>query len=124
MKLKNKKKNDNRIKKRLWFILIIALMILFGIAFKEFLQPAYYSMKSDCDPKAETPGYVKVGQFSVINNTPNIEIVSTTPERDAKITKHELCHQRQWEERRIFSCNHKDLVYLNELECYLVEKLA
>jgi len=114
--------------KKLIIIIVVLVMSLlfvsFGICwfYDNIHYPAYLSTKASCGNWTEEYinelGYMTAGSFNV-NEEIYIEILIN----DSEVIKHELCHQQQYEQGRLFSCKIPLLIYINEIECYIKQKL-
>lgn len=101
-------------------------MLIIPISMKYVFFPAYDSLILDCYPnKTGNTGFIG-GTFD--SKTGNITIYKTqgelfcTPEI-LKTIKHEMTHKRQFEQHRLFDCNNKVGLFINEAESYISEYL-
>lgn len=101
--------------------LFLILLILFIPLYLYILYPSYLSMAIACDMVSEeelnSQGYYIAGTYN--STTGNITIY----DEDPSIIIHENCHKKQFEQGRLFGCNFKTGLFLNEVECKIVEKL-
>lgn len=105
------------------FFIVLLLIVCYEPVFKR----AYYSTQSNCYPETipliEAKGYEIQGfvNATTINDTEiiNVNIFNYEP----SVIRHEMCHVAQFKQKRLFNCVIKHLNYLNEVECYLFEKL-
>ncbi len=104
-------------------IICIFLFILECILF------SYNSYYLDCEYKGEINSNIIGGYFNPLTNEifiysssennfvePNDTINFT--EKEIRTIKHELIHQRQLEQERLYNCSNKYGVILNEFEAY------
>ena len=112
------------------------MILLNSIFFKEKIYSAHLSYVDSWIPESLTAiqniGVSRAGQtIQTINKTTgekevyiNIFIPEEFLEERLKTKKHELCHDVQFQQNRVFSC----LTYLprlsNEIECYIAEDLS
>jgi hypothetical protein len=80
------------------------------------------SVKNSCGEISEEElsqiGVSVLGRY----NSSNDEIIIYEP--NIETLKHERCHQVQYEENHLYSCNYKTFKLINEIECYLSEKYS
>jgi len=117
-------------------IILLSLLVVFYFLYliSDTLILAYQSVEYSCliekgvsieqvKEIASDNGLQIDGSFSVrVDNniiSTSADIYNASPE----VIKHEMCHKRQFEQNRLFSCNNKILKYFNELECYLLQEL-
>ncbi|MEK6885057.1 MAG: hypothetical protein AABY22_35825 [Nanoarchaeota archaeon] len=134
------KKIEKRINKIFFLILtsiLVTVLILFIYTnfmfplylflFDNIFHPAYFSMKADCDgiEAVEGSGYVLSGYYDT--ETKNITIITdncANIEELERTIKHELIHQKQDAEGRLYDCNISRFgVFLNEVEANIAEFL-
>ena len=109
------------------FIMIIALLLLVLTLllpiYSSILAPAYYSYIGACKQcgiqEAQQAGFVLGGLTITKNDTTEIKIF--IPE--SSVIRHEYCHYAQVKQHRDFNCNAPLFFYLNEIECYLLDKI-
>lgn len=108
--------------------LILTFFVIFNIVFyREIIVPSLLSVAVVCDEGTEDPlnntGFISGGLTIVQleNDTvKNITVVLFNP--SDRTRKHELCHVNQALKGRLFSCDHRFLKLLTEIECYLAER--
>lgn len=117
-------------KKRTGLFIVIAiisiLFILASLFFRLVTFPAYLSVVSVCAPEdiaeeqTTDKGFVLAGQFTAGGGVdPEIKIFVPSPQ----VAKHENCHQTQFEEGRLNSCVLIVNKYIDEVECYIAQRL-
>ena len=101
-------------------VILMSLVIILAIGvfiYNPILYPSYLSVKYAC---SETPmnltrtGWIVAGMFIEKETGTNLVVY----DQDPKTLIHEQCHKQQYEQHRLFDCNHQILKYINELECY------
>jgi len=102
--------------KIIFSVLIIAIIVLLWVL---ILRPAYYSTALACSELDLSSQGITVVGTTQVNEDGEIEINLYT--NDTKTLVYELCHKRQIEKGRLFSCEIPPLRFLNEAECYLSE---
>ena len=103
------------------FILFTSLLIFCGYMFYiEIIEPSIFSVKSACglitEEELEENGYYIAGLYN--QSSDEITIFYDDPQ----ILKHELCHQKQSDENRLYGCDNLIGMYINEVECYIVQR--
>mgnify|MGYP001006292031 CR=1 FL=1 len=96
---------------------------------------SYLSVESVCNPVVYKEVYAQqypiaasfVVSKNVTNTTTNVTSAPTTKivyyaPKTTPVTKHEECHKRQYEQKRLFNCNIPLLFYFNEQECYIIQR--
>ena len=113
-------------KLRLAIIWIIGI-IIFIILFKFIFFPAYISTIASCSPETfekYSDDYYIAGQVSfepMDNGETNITIELV--DQDIPTLKHEQCHVKQFERGMLASCKVPYFVFINEVECYTIQRL-
>ena len=131
------------------FIVVLGLLLIGGFLLLEGLyysyfyifEPAYYSVQVGCDVISEQElcnnGYRVGGNFVYGVNETKINVFipfkydSSWQERNrymesveySRTMKHENCHKNQFKNGRLWNCEHKFRLYLNEVECYFKQYL-
>mgnify|MGYP001570931357 CR=1 FL=1 len=97
---------------------LIISLILFNSQISHeltILNLAYASTQWDCY-NTVPEGYQIQGTFTYNQTTTTItNYVPVTEPKHQEVNKHELCHQKQYEEHRLYGC---PFTILNEIECY------
>ncbi|MAH50115.1 hypothetical protein CMI37_30120 [Candidatus Pacearchaeota archaeon] len=109
-------------------ILISFFCLLITLSFHLILYPAYLSMAHACIPQKdnfwlESKGYSKTGEFITGNKSSGKKSLIKVFNNKEETMVHELCHQVQYKEHRLYSCKHKILRYINEIECYFKKEI-
>lgn len=107
----------------LWFLIVF--MLLF-IIFENEIESSYYSVISACEPLGDEiiskAGYEVIGQYNTTDQ--EITIFTNDTEVYESVNVHELCHKRQHSENRLYGCENRIGLFLNELECNLAELIS
>lgn len=108
-------------------VFLILLIIFLNIGYNNFKMAAI-STAGDCFNYTGDGQYQVAGE--VIADIPNGQLVSNNVSDEnikvnifvdnPEVIRHELCHIHQIKQNRMFSCVIPPLVYLNELECYIL----
>ena len=105
-------------------IVLSSMLVLFlgYLAYQNIFHPAYlsyvYSCKPDGEQIIENKGYVVAGAL-VVNKSGDSKIVLSEDYADSITLKHELCHESQREQGRLFTCDYPVGKFENEVECYI-----
>lgn len=105
----------------------IGIMVFLALCvgfYYDIIKPSYFSYKIACFPEnaeqiLNDNNYQISGSYNIENNTIQIYDESNCEQ----ISKHELCHQQQAFDNRIGSCSKPLSIFLNEIECYIKEKI-
>ena len=108
---------------RIVWILIISILIVNLI---DIGLNAYNSYKLDCSGQTITEiknnSNIQInGYFDSVNNC--VVVLNENKETKDSTLKHEICHQIQNSKKILVSCEEPIKVYINEFECYSMEKL-
>jgi len=113
--------------KVIWILVFLAILSVGIYAYKTIFYPAYYSVQTVCGNITEeelfAKGLIIGGATTVQTNASgftDIGVSFAVPNK--KTVRHEYCHVTQAKQNRFFSCDNQIASYLNELECYTVEK--
>lgn len=109
---------------------IIISLILFSIFFLWFYKNVIYysnlSVTKACDPHRfdmiYSHQYSSAAQVTFNNITNDVEILYFKENPQLSLIKHEECHIRQYKQHRLFNCRIKALVFINEIECYTIQR--
>lgn len=106
--------------------IFVFLIILLGFIFLLFLSnnilyPSYLSVANACETISEeelnNSGYVVVGEYESCSDTIIIYYNTTS------VNRHEKCHKSQNANHRLYSCDLKVFLFVNEMFCYSSEYL-
>lgn len=104
-------------------IIFTSLFVIFsGLWFYyEIYYPSYLSYQGGCgiitEEEKNKLGYFTAGQVTLNKNeTPKIELF--VDDVTGEFTEHEMCHIKQFEENRFYSCSFAPGRIVNEMECY------
>ena len=105
--------------------MIIVGLIIGGLIatelYSKVLYPAYLSVITVCNVGGEEElgeaGYVILGK---VETTPT-NVTLTLYSEESFVLKHELCHIKQWQQNRLYSCDNRLFMYFNEIECYIIQ---
>lgn len=90
---------------------------------EDVVYPSYLSVATQCQPAGDqilkSSGYVVGGYYDPKSD--EITIVTKDTQWIEEVTRHELCHKKQNYEGRYYYCDNEFFMFLNELECKLVE---
>lgn len=104
-------------------IIIIFISLVLTLLWEFILFPSYLSVYASCNTEGfnEDYGdqYYTAGSVSVSEGETTLYLLDET---NIPVKKHEECHLNQIEHNRLYSCNHLFLKYLNEVECYTIQR--
>jgi len=131
-------------------IIFIILIIMFSITsmvwiYQNILKKSYFSYVGACRPDGaeilKDSGLVEVGSANFIPidtnlsdfdpssppsnedlNFTELKCVISLSSLDKGLLRHELCHCAQFERKDIFLCSQPLGVFINEMECYIIEE--
>jgi len=122
-------KNKNMVKLIFVFFSFLCFLFCLFLIYTNILYPAQLSLKVDCNKisivELKDLGYYVGGFYNSSENKITItnETYIYASEFIGELQKHEKCHQVQFSQNRLANCNHKLILYLNEVECYIAQKL-
>jgi hypothetical protein len=110
-------------------ISLCLLLILNQLFYQSIVFYSLQSLKGDCDMQNATnqqladagyAGYysISTGQIVTLFNLSSSSTPTVSQEQYNSFIVHEMCHAEQHRQGRMFNCNSRMGVLVNEMECY------
>lgn len=97
-------------------------MAIIGVLIVLLFRNAYISYQLQCEPeKADNGTFIITGYYEENNDSITICVEDLESREYERTLKHELVHQKQAEEGRLYDCSNPLGVIINEFEAYFLE---
>lgn len=108
-------------------LVILVLFSIYGFFLSDLFYSSYVGIKHSCyeitDEELLNKGYYVAGNTTstYVNGTQKIGVVLV--DKSEKVRKHELIHTEQYLSNRVWGCNNKPFLFINELEAKVMSNL-
>lgn len=101
--------------------IIILLLALIGLFIFNIIIPSINSTKIACvSTDCVSDDIIVLARYDTVNNQIVLNQEYNFTEKELSRTiKHEVCHSKQ---RKDLTCDDKFIIFLDEVECYILEK--